>query len=105
MTIVYDPESEVDRYFKTRPFLIKLRENFLKIEPENNFNIDEMTVPIRGPDHAQNNTSLRNQKVGFKIFVRCGKSGIAHNFTLYGGETNFSGVFLPPRCLVWGRGR
>lgn len=43
-----DLYCDEDRYFQVRPFLEKLRQNFLQIGEETVFSIDEMMIPYKG---------------------------------------------------------
>lgn len=102
---LYDPLTEIDRFFKIRPFVEKLRENFLKIEPENNYSVDEMMIPHKGKrcGSIKQYMPKKPKKWGFKVFVRCGTSGIAYDFILYGGEsTFFDKTFSPTEEALFG---
>lgn len=84
-----DPNS--DPYFKVRPLIEKIRKNCLKVEEENRFSIDEMTIPYKGTragKKKQYNPKKPN-KWGFKNLIRAGSSGIIYDFFLYCGEDSF----------------
>ena len=92
-----DPENINDKLFKFRPLLDMVRDNCLKIEPEQCHSIDEQIIPAktkRSGGVKQYNTQ-KIHKWGFKNMVRAGKSGIINNFFLYAekhsaGAENFS---------------
>ncbi|XP_039276089.1 piggyBac transposable element-derived protein 3-like [Nilaparvata lugens] len=82
-----------DRYFKIRPVLESIRKNCLSVEQEQRCSIDEMMIPYKGTRAGSRRQYIKNKpkKWGFKMFVRCGVSGIVYDFLLYGGEDTFSG--------------
>lgn len=67
-----------DRYFKIRPLLDKMRQNFFKIKEEHKYTIDEMMVPYKGTRAGSRRQYIKNKPVkwGFKIYVRAGVSGM-----------------------------
>lgn len=95
-----------DRYFKIRPFVEKLRANFLKIPHEDKFSIDEMMVPYKGKKAGNRKQYVKNKpkKWGYKIFVRAGVSGFVYDFLIYGGEDTFRLVDLSPLEMSFGLG-
>lgn len=74
-----------------RPLLERVRENCLKIEPERRNSVDEMMVPYKGNKAGSRRQYLKSnlKKWGFKIFARCGISGMIYDFIPYGGEDTF----------------
>lgn len=83
-----------DRYYKIRPVLDKLRQNFLKIDEEGKYSIDEMMVPYKGTHAGSRRQYMKCKptKWGIKIFVRSGISGLVYDFLPYGGESTFDNV-------------
>ncbi|KOB74481.1 putative ankyrin 2,3/unc44 [Operophtera brumata] len=66
-------EESTDRFHKVRPVVEKVRLNCLRAaEEENQFSIDEMTLPYKGKkagNRRQYNVR-KPKKWGFKAFVR-----------------------------------
>lgn len=71
---VNNKNQDSNPYFKVPPFLNILRENFLKIEEETQFSIDEMMVPYKGSfaDNKRQYIKLKFKKGGIRsIYTRC----------------------------------
>jgi hypothetical protein len=83
--------NEHDRYAKIRPLLDIIRANCLKIEQEKKFSVDEMMIPYKGTRAGSRRQYMQNKpkKWGFKMYCRCGVSGIVYDFMLYGGTDTF----------------
>lgn len=88
---VDNTQQNDDRYFKIRPLLDIVKKNFLAIEEEKKYSVDEMMVPYKGTRAGSRRQYIKNKphKWGFKIFVRAGVSGIIYAFLDYGGEDTF----------------
>ncbi|KAF9405652.1 hypothetical protein HW555_013700 [Spodoptera exigua] len=88
---IHDDSS--DRYFKIRPVMEKVRQNFLKLEEEGQYSIDEMMIPYKGRKAGSSKQYIQNKpkKWGFKNFVSAGVSGLIYDFVMYGGENTFRG--------------
>ncbi|KAF9422858.1 hypothetical protein HW555_001642 [Spodoptera exigua] len=82
------------RYFKIRPVMERIRQNFLKVEEEGKYSIDEMMIPYKGRKAGKRKqyVKMKPKKWGFKNFVRAGVSGIIYDFLLYGGDDTFRGL-------------
>ena len=80
-----------DRFFKIRPVMDMVRRNFLAIEHEEQFSIDEMMVPYEGTKGRQPTPvySQQTPQVGFKLFTRAGVSGIVYDFIANAGKSTF----------------
>ena len=80
-----------DRFFKIRPVMDMVRRNFLAIEHEEQFSIDEMMVPYKGTRAGNLRQYIRSKphKWGFKLFTRAGVSGIVYDFIAYAGRSTF----------------
>lgn len=80
-----------DRYFKIRPVLESVRKNCLKIEQEIRNSVDEMMIPYKGKKAGSRKqyVKAKPRKWGFKMFVRCGVSGMVYDFIPYGGDDTF----------------
>lgn len=88
---VNNEELNDDRYFKVRPILDRVRRNCLTIESESRCSVDEMMIPYKGKKAGSRRQYMKNKpkKWGFKMFVRCGVSGIVYDFFPYGGNDTF----------------
>lgn len=88
---VNNDDINTDRYFKVRPILERVRQNCLNIEAEHKNSIDEMMVPYKGKKAGSRRQYIKSKpkKWGFKMFVRCGISGMVYDFIPYGGEDTF----------------
>lgn len=93
---VDNEDINTDRYFKVRPILEHVRRNCLKIEPEVRNSVDEMMVPYKGTKAGSRRQYIKNKpkKWGFKMFVRCGISGMVYDFFPYAGEDTFRNIEL-----------
>ena len=83
-----DPKNINDKLFKVRPLLELVRNNCIKIEPEQCHSIDEQIIPAktkRSGGVKQYNPK-KIHKWGFKNMVRAGQSGIVYDFFMYGGK-------------------
>lgn len=85
--------NENDRYAKIRPLMEYLRKNFIEIEEEKSYSIDEMMVPYKGKKAGSRRQYMPKKptKWGFKFFVRAGNSGIVYDFFAYDGANTFDG--------------
>lgn len=87
--------ASTDRFQKVRPVVEKVRLNCLRTaEEENQFSIDEMTLPYKGKKagNRRQYNARKPKKWGFKAFVRSGVSGYIYDFILYGGDDTFRNV-------------
>ena len=85
--LITDPNSPIfDRFAKIRPFLDHLRTACLKIIPEVRHSIDEQIIPFKGKCKAKQYLPKKPSKWGFKVFARCGISGIVYDFHIYAGK-------------------
>ena len=77
-----------DKFFKVRPLLDLVRNNCIKIEPEQHHSIDEQIIPAKtkrsGAVNQYNPKKIHNW--GFKNMVCAGRSGIIYDFFMYGGK-------------------
>lgn len=98
--------EDSDRYFKIRPLMEKIRKNFLKIEEEGKYSIDEMMIPYKGRKAGKRKqyVKMKPKKWGFKNFVRAGVSGIIYDFILYGGDDTFRGLTFSEKEATIGLG-
>lgn len=71
-----------DRLFKISPILDRIRLNFLKLEREERFSIEER---FKGTNHVKIYLPKKPNKWGFKVISLNGVSGITYDFEFYTG--------------------
>ena len=77
-----NPENVNDKLFKVHPLLDLVRNNCIKVEPEQCHSIDEQIIPAktkRSGGVKQYNLK-KIHKWGFKNMVTAGQSGMIYNF-------------------------
>lgn len=79
-------EENYDKLFKVRPLIDSLKENFSKIEPEDNNSVDEIMIPFKGRNSLKQYVKNKPHKWGIKMFARAGVSGIVYDFEIYVGK-------------------
>ena len=79
-------EPGYDALFKVRPVIEKVRENCLKIEPEEHQSIDEQMIPFKGRIGMKQYIKNKPHKWGIKVFTRAGVCGIVYDFEVYTGK-------------------
>ena len=83
-----NPENAGDKLITVRPLLDLVRNNCIKIEPEQHHSIDEQIIPAKtkrsGAVNQYNPKKIHNW--GFKNMVCAGRSGIIYDFFMYGGK-------------------
>ncbi|KAJ4946271.1 hypothetical protein JOQ06_023939 [Pogonophryne albipinna] len=81
-------DAKKDKLWKLRPWLKKLREQFLCIPPEECHAVDEMMVPFKGKSHLRVYMPAKPHKWGFKMWGRAGQSGYLYDFDVCQGPEN-----------------
>lgn len=81
------PENCNDKMYKVRPLFDAVRNRCLELHLEENLCIDEQIVPFRGHLSIKQYIKGKPTPWGVKIFVLCGKSGIAYDFVIYQGSS------------------
>ena len=80
--ITLDRENPAyDRLAKIRPFLESIRGCCLQIEQEEMQSIDEEMIPFKGKHNLKQYLPKKPIKWGFKVFARCGVSGLTYAST------------------------
>ena len=81
-------EHKDDKLFKIRPVIeMIVRENCVKIEPEEVHSIDEQIIPAKTKtSRIRQYNPKKPKKWGFKMFVPVGQSGFMYDFFLYSGK-------------------
>ena len=69
-----------DKLWKLRPWLQKLRKQFLRIPPEECHSVDKIMVPFKGKSHQGVYMPTKLHKWGFKMWGRAGQSGFLYDF-------------------------
>lgn len=82
----FNPD-EPDKLFKIRPFIKKVRENLLKLNPEEMHSIDEQVIPFKGRTPILQYNKNKPHKWGYKVLTRAGASGIIYDFRIYEGAS------------------
>lgn len=82
--------ADHDRLFKLRPLLTAFQANCLSIDQESEQSIDEQIVPYKGRVPIKQYVRNKPHKWGFKLFLRCGVSGIVYDFRVYTGKGTVS---------------
>ena len=83
-TVPQRDEPAKDKLFKIRPLFEMLRQNCLKVPPEENNSVDEQIIPFKGRSSLRRYLPKKPEKWGFKVFSRNGSSGICYDFELDG---------------------
>lgn len=82
----FDPEKN-DKLFKIRPLIKAIRNECVKVEPEEYQSVDEQIIPSktkRSKIHQYN--PKKPKKWGFKNLVRAGASSFMYDFYIYSGK-------------------
>ena len=77
-----DPNK--DKLFKVRKLFEMLRQNCLKVKPEEHNSVDEQMIPFKGRSSLRRYLPKKPKKWGFKVFSRNGVSGFCYDFILDG---------------------
>lgn len=80
-------ESNLDKLFKIRPVIEKMREQCLRVLPEEIHSIDEQIIPAKTTySGIRQYNPKRPKKWGFKNLVRAGASRMMYDFYFYTGK-------------------
>lgn len=79
------PENCTDKLYKVRPLYNAVKNRCNQLELEENLCVDEQIVPFRGNFSIKQYVKGKPTPWGVKIFVLCGRSGIAYDFLIYQG--------------------
>ncbi|KAG0414393.1 hypothetical protein HPB47_008460 [Ixodes persulcatus] len=94
-----DPKN-CDKSWKVRPILEAVRLRCLQVEPAEENSIDEQMVAFTGRVVAKQFVRNKPNPEGVKVFVRCSKDGVAHDFEFYQGK----GTGVDPKYAHLGLG-
>lgn len=79
-------ETKKDKLWKIRPWLTAMREQCLKVVPEEHSSIDEMMCQYRGKTSPiRQYIKSKPHPWGFKVWGRAGPSAILYDFDVYQG--------------------
>ncbi|KAK2718985.1 hypothetical protein QYM36_006112 [Artemia franciscana] len=75
-----------DKIHKVRPLIEMIRDNFMKIPPEEHQAVDEQIVPTKQRISLKQYNPKKPHKWGYKFISRAGESGFAYDFEMYTGK-------------------
>ncbi|XP_028394533.1 piggyBac transposable element-derived protein 3-like [Dendronephthya gigantea] len=81
-------EEKKDKLWKLRPWLDKLRTNFLTVTPSEHQSVDEMMVAFKGKYGPRVYMPKKPTKWGYKLWARASSSGFIHDFDVYQGASD-----------------
>ena len=76
-----------DKLFKVRPIIQSILEKCQNTEPEEYHSIDEQIIPTKCKSSMKQYNPKKPHKWGYKVFTRCGSSGMVYNFEVYTGKS------------------
>ena len=80
-------EQKLNKIWKVFNIINAVRQKFRDIPAEHRYSVDEMMVGFRGATSPILQYMPRKPKrFGFKLFCRCGSSGVVYDFYVYKGE-------------------
>lgn len=83
-------EQKLNKIWKVFNVINVVRQKFRNLPAEHRYSVDEMMVGFRGATSPILQYMPRKPKrFGFKLFCRCGSSGVVYDFFVYKGE-NFT---------------
>ena len=78
-----------DKLAKIRPLILALRNQFVKVEPEEYHSVDEQIIPSKTKySSIRQYNPKKPKKWGFKNLVRAGSSGFMYDFFVYDGKSS-----------------
>ena len=78
-----------DKIHKVRPLIEMIRDNFMKIPPEEHQAVDEQIVPTKQRISLKQYNPKKPHKWGYKFISRAGESGFVYDFEGMSGRLNF----------------
>lgn len=82
----YNPDND-DKLFKIRPLIEAVRNECIKVEPEEYQSVDEQIIPSKTKrTKIRQYNPKKPKKWGFKNLVRAGASGYMYDFYVYAGK-------------------
>ena len=74
------PHESTNIYWKVAPIIGVVCNACISLPPEENNSIDEQMIPFQGRVPGWQYVKNKPNPVGVKLFVRCGRSGMAYDF-------------------------
>lgn len=81
---------QFDKLYKVRPVVESVLGKCQKVEPEEYNSIDEQMIPSKSKSPLRQYMPKKPHKWGYKVFTRCGNSGIIYDFEIYTGKSSSS---------------
>lgn len=78
---------EYDKLYKVRPVINSVLEKCKALENEEYNSIDEQMIPTKCKSSIKQYLPKKTHKWGYKVFTRCGASGIVYNFEIFVGKS------------------
>lgn len=83
-----------DKLFKVRPIIESVLNKCKMLEPEEYHSIDEQIIPTKSKSSIKQYNPKKPHKWGYKVFARCGSSGMVYNFEVYTGKSTSGSTAL-----------
>ena len=80
------PTDCTDKLYKIRPVLESVREKCRNLEQEEYNAVDEQMIPTKSRSSIKQYMPKKPHKWGYKVFSRCGSSGMLYDFEVYTGS-------------------
>ena len=80
------PADNCDKLFKLRPILDSILSKCRSIPQEESHSVDEQIIPTKCRSSLRQYLPKKPHKWGFKVWARCGVSGIIYDFEVYTGK-------------------
>ncbi|CAF2058572.1 unnamed protein product [Rotaria magnacalcarata] len=82
-------DPNYDRAFKVRPLLNIIKNNFRKIQKEEQLCVDEQIIPFKGKSVMKQHMPKKPNRWGYKMCILADSiSGICYDFIFYTGKAN-----------------
>ena len=79
-------DPSYDKLFRVRPMLDSIVRNCRNLPQEECHSIDEQIIPTKARSSSRQYLPEKPHKWGFKVWARCGVSGIIYDFDVYVGR-------------------
>lgn len=81
---------DYDKLYKLRPIINSVLSKCQALEPEEYHSIDEQMIPTKSKSSIKQYMPKKPHKWGYKVFTRCGSSGMVYTFEVYMGKSSTS---------------
>ena len=81
-----DADSPADKLYKIRQVIDSVNHKCQSLEPEEHHSVDEQIIPAKCRSSIKQYMPRKPNKRGYKVFTRCGSSGIIYDFEIYCGK-------------------